>query len=224
MSIPPKSSESTPRDIEPVTKQEVKREIVEFVKLVAWFLILFIALKTYVIEGYEVQGPSMIPTLRDQERILVFKLPHIVSQWPIFRSFEAIDEGDIVVFESPDGSGKRYVKRVVAKGPKGQAANTVGAAREGGPIEDGSVVVTIEHGSVYVNNRKLDERYISSSVQDADDSFLSQCKLYSGSYFVMGDNRTVSKDSRSFGEINDERIIGKAVLRFWPLYKFSLLK
>ena len=80
------------------TRQEVKREIVEFVKLVAWFLILFIALKTYVIEGYEVQGPSMIPTLRDQERILVLKLPYILSNFSIAGSYDPVDGGDIIVF------------------------------------------------------------------------------------------------------------------------------
>lgn len=205
------------------TRQEVKREIVEFVKLVAWFLVLFIALKTYVIEGYEVQGPSMIPTLRDEERILVLKLPHIVSRWSIFGDYEAIDEGDVIVFRSPDGSGKRYVKRVIAKGPKGQGLNTAGAAKEGANEGD-TVIVSVDRGSVYVNNKLIEEDYISESVREADESTDLERVLYPGTYYVMGDNRTVSKDSRSFGEIADERIIGRAVLRFWPLHKISLLR
>lgn len=210
---------------ETATRQEVKREIVEFVKLVAWFLVLFIALRTYVIEGYEVQGPSMIPTLRDEERILVLKLPHIVSQWSIFGNYEPIQPGDIVVFQSPDGSGKRYVKRVIAKGPKGEGGKKVGAAREG-PLDPTAetVVISVERGAVYVNNRRIEEEYISQTVREADHSTDPERVLYPGSYYVMGDNRTISKDSRSFGDIEDARIIGKAVLRFWPLHKISFLR
>ena len=93
-----------------------KREVREFVKMIAWFLLLFFTLKTFVIEGYEVQGPSMEPTLVDKERILVFKLPHKLSQWGPFSGIDAIGTGDIIVFDSRDDADKRYVKRVIAHG------------------------------------------------------------------------------------------------------------
>lgn len=211
------------RELAQTTKQEIKREIVEFVKLVAWFLVLFVALKAYVVEGYEVQGPSMIPTLRDEERILVFKLPHFLSQLPLLSGMEAIKPNDIVVFDSPDGSGKRYVKRVIAKGPPRSSGNKVGAAKHDPDSKEG-VVVFVDHGTVYVNNRKIDESYIADSVKAADESSDSEHILGPGAYYVLGDNRTISKDSRSFGSISDDRVIGKAVLRFWPLHKFSLIR
>ena len=66
----------------PVAKPaNIKAEFTELVKMVVWFLVLFFFLKWAVIEGYEVQGPSMEPTLWNNERILVFKLPHKLSQW-----------------------------------------------------------------------------------------------------------------------------------------------
>src|SRR5690606_30289992 len=98
-------------------RQEVKHEVAELVKLVALFLAIFIGLKAFVLEGYEVQGPSMSPTLEDRERILVWKLPHKLHQLSLFSWIEPFDRSDIVVFNSSVEPSKRYIKRVVAKGP-----------------------------------------------------------------------------------------------------------
>lgn len=204
--------------------QEVKREVVEFVKTVVWFLLLFFLLKSYVIEGYEVQGPSMEPTLINQERILVLKLPHYLSQKSWFSGIDAIKPGDIVVFDSTDDPHKRYVKRVVAEGPKLDVGNTVIAGKEGeGPGE--TVPVQVKMGQLFVNNRRVDESYLPAAISEPFQSGeRDDVKLRAGEYYVLGDNRGISKDSRSFGPIDDRRVIGKAILRFWPLSKFSLLK
>lgn len=203
-------------------RQELKREVIDFVKLVVWFLVIFIGLRQYVIEGYEVQGPSMQPTLENNERILVLKLPHIISKWSIFEDYQAIDPGDIVVFDSPDTANKRYVKRVIAHGPKDTSnGNKVIAGTQGAPRE-GDVSVRFDRGSVYVNNRLVEENYIRQDGRDL--SGPHQTTLGPGEYYVMGDNRRVSKDSRSFGAVDDDTVIGKAFLRFWPPSKISLLR
>ncbi len=204
--------------------QEARREVIEFVKLVFWFLVLFFALKTYVIEGYEVQGPSMEPALYDEQRILVFKLPHLLSRFSPFSGLEPIRPGDIIVFKSPDEPSKRYVKRVIAKGPpprKGAAA----AARkgEGGYPPGQTATVSIDRGEIYVNNRRIPPTKILGG-SSWEHETCGEVVLGPGDYFVLGDNRAISKDSRNFGVVHSDQIIGKAVVRFWPLADSSLLE
>ena len=204
-------------------KQELKREVLDFVKLVIWFLIIFLGMRAYVIEGYEVQGESMEPTLSNNERILVFKLPHQLSKFSPFGRIDAIRPGDIVVFQSADPSDKRYVKRVIAMGTKSRSRRTVGAqSSEEGPDPTQQVSVTYDQGDVYVNNHKIDEEYLAPDARPSDDHHT--LVLGPGDYYMLGDNRDVSKDSRSFDAVPDRAIIGKAVLRFWPLTKISLLR
>ena len=207
----------------PPDRQELKREVLDFVKLVVWFLIIFLGLREFVIEGYEVQGESMEPSLSNNERILVFKLPHQLSKLSLFRGIDAIHSGDIVVFESPDNKDKRYVKRVIAMGPKKRSGRMVGAeGPEGAGDPVGEVLVTFERGEVFVNNRKLEEAYVAPGAgrsQERQTLYLGQ-----GEYYVLGDNRNVSKDSRSFDAISDEAIIGRAVIRFWPPSEISFLR
>ena len=201
----------------------MKREIVEFVKMILWFLILFFVITTYVIEGYEVQGDSMIPTLTDRERILVFKLPHNLSRLRLFSALEPLEGGDIVVFYSPDEKSRRYVKRLIAKGPPLRPGNTVEAQKTGVAARAGTpVTVGIDAGEVYVNRKRIQEPYLPESHRAFPDS-LDEVTLAPGTYYVMGDNRPVSKDSRRFGPVDDDRIIGKAVLCFWPPHKIRLL-
>lgn len=216
----PSSGSSPAPPVSGNDKQEIKREIIDFVKLVAWFLVIFLGLRTYVIEGYEVQGPSMLPALENNQRILVFKLPHKLSEWGVLGDLAVIKQGDIIVFESPDAPGKRYVKRVIAAGPKADGRNTVDAEAEGG---GGTVVpVKFDRGTVYVNNHVLDEEYLTERARNSHDT--QDLLLQAGEFYVLGDNRGVSKDSRSFDAIHDEVIIGKAVFRFWPLNRISSIQ
>ncbi len=204
----------------PSPASEVRREIVEFVKVVVWFLVLFFMLRFFVIEGYEVQGPSMEPTLWNGERILVSKLPLIMSKFSLFDGLDPINEGDIIVLNGPDGTNKRYVKRVVARGPDRERSNKVVASSD----EDlyNGVPLEISQGHLYVNNEIVEEGYLPERLRTFTSSHL-EAFLTTGKYFVLGDNRPVSKDSRNFDAIDEEDIIGKAVLRFWPLSRFSLL-
>lgn len=204
-------------------KQELKREVLDFVKLVVWFLIIFLGLREYVIEGYEVQGESMEPSLSNNERILVFKLPHELTKFSLFSGINAVEPGDIIVFDSPDASDKRYVKRVIAMGPKELTRRTVDAQ---GPDESSDtgekVLVVFDHGDVYVNNHKIEEDYLAPVSRHSDER--RTLLLGKGEIYVLGDNRNVSKDSRSFNAISDGAVIGKAVIRFWPPSKIAILR
>lgn len=223
MDSPEEQTDSTPELEKGADKQELKREVLDFVKLVVWFLIIFLGLRQYVIEGYEVQGESMEPTLTDNERILVFKLPHVLSKYSLFSGLNALEPGDIVVFDSPDNSDKRYVKRVIAMGPKERSSRTVGAQSEDTKTDPSQqVLVTYDDGDVFVNNQKIEEDYLGSRSRRTGEP--QRLLLNAGEYYVLGDNRAVSKDSRSFNAIADRAIIGKAVIRFWPPSKISLLR
>lgn len=200
-------------------KQELKHEIVELLKLVLVFLVIFWVFKTFVVEGYEVQGDSMLPTLRDRDRILVLKLPHWLATVDVFDWVEPFDPGDIIVFENP--ARKRYVKRLIAFNSE-SSRGSVGAA----PLVDGGggatpVKVEFDQGVVRVNNWQIDESaYLPKKAAHARGQDV--CYLHPGEYYVLGDNRPVSKDSRTFRAVTDGQIVGRAILRFWPLSRIRL--
>lgn len=214
VAAPPKAEE---------VPQNMRREVTELVKMVALFLIVFWGLKAFVIEGYEVQGDSMIPTLEDRERILVFKLPTQLSDLPLVGGFHPLKPGDIVVFQSSVERGKRYIKRVIAEGPALSAHKTVEAdAVQQGAHDPDSVQVLFERGAVYVNNQKIDEPYLVPEEQRSPD-VRDPVYLDAGEYYVLGDHRSVSKDSRSFNEVHQDQLIGRAVFCIWPLSSFGFL-
>jgi signal peptidase I len=197
---------------------ELKRELVELMKMVVVFLVVFWGLTSFVIEGKEVQGPSMEPTFMDGERILVFKLPQTLRHLPFMGWIDSVDQGDYVVFDSTVEVNKSYIKRVIAKGPH-QRSGTVSADQNDSAVD--KVSVRYVEGTVYVNNKRVDEDYVPEGERKSRE-ITDTVLLGDGEYFVMGDHRSVSRDSRSFGPISDKDIIGTAVFRIWPLNKFGM--
>lgn len=111
-----------------------------------------------------------------------------------------VERGDIVVFHYPRDPSKSYIKRVIA-------------------IEGDTV--RIDEGRVYVNNKLLSEPYVPSEY--ADFRSYPEIKVPPHSYFLLGDHRTSSSDSRDFGPVDQQFIYGKAVFVYWPMDKLGKL-
>ena len=133
-------------------------------------------------------------------------LPGLEDQERIFINkfvyrFNSIEPGDIVVFHYPRDPSKSYIKRVI-----GVAGDTV----------------KIVHGQVFVNGRMLEEPYVPEEY--ADLRSYPEIKVPPHSYFLLGDHRTSSSDSRDFGPVDHRFIYGKAVFVYWPMDKVGKLR
>jgi signal peptidase I len=115
--------------------------------------------------------------------------------------WEPIQRGDIVVFRYPRDTSKSYIKRVI-----GVAGDRI----------------RIEGGQVYVNGGALDEDYVPTDY--ADPRSYSEIVVPSNCFFVLGDHRSMSNDSRDFGPVNERFIYGKAVFGYWPMEKLGRLR
>jgi signal peptidase I len=115
--------------------------------------------------------------------------------------WEPIQRGDIVVFRYPRDTTKSYIKRVI-----GVAGDRI----------------RIENGQVFVNDELLDEDYVPNEYADARS--YPETTVPSHSFFVLGDHRTMSNDSRDFGSVNERYIYGKAVFGYWPMEKLGRLR
>lgn len=160
-------------------------------------LVLSVALAAIVIlflyQPVKVEGTSMMPTLEDQERIFINKF--------VYRfGVGEIERGDMIVFWFPLDPSKSYIKRVI-----------------GVPGD----VVRVESGTVYVNERRIAEDYVPDEYRDHQSS--PQIVVPEGEYFVLGDHRSASNDSRVWGTVARKYIYGKAVFVYWPLEKLGVL-
>lgn len=160
----------------------------ELIETIVLTAVVFLVVN-FAVSPFTVDGPSMQPGLVTGDRVMVNKLAY---------DFGGPARGDVIVFHPPSDPGEIYVKRVIA-------------------IPGDRISVTA--GSVIVNGKTLNEPYIEPLNQNAPEnaSVLPTITLGSNQYFVMGDNRQNSIDSRIFGYVPRNNIIGKAEFIYWPL-------
>jgi signal peptidase I len=146
----------------------------------------------FLFQPFRVEGTSMLPAIRDQERILVNKLVYDVAQ---------ISRGDVIVFRYPLDPRKSFIKRVI-----------------GVPGD----VVEVNRGQVRINGETIAEidRHPGRGIGRG---LPRPVRVPDGQYFVLGDHRSVSNDSREWGLVAEELIHGKAVFRYWPPAQFGLV-
>lgn len=178
--------------------------------LVIAALVLAILVKTFLIQAFWIPSPSMEPTLRYGDRVLVNKVVYHLRD---------IRRGDIIVFSNPNP--EQLPERGAIGGFLHWLGEGIGAAQPENEDFIKRVVglpgdtVEARDGSVYVNGQKLDEPYLPAGVTTEMNGVVYN--VPAGMLFVMGDNRGDSADSRSFlGYIPIDNVIGKAFVRVWP--------
>ena len=149
----------------------------------------------FIVQPVKVEGTSMLPRLHDGERIFVNKL--IYYKLPDLRKYgwPSLERGDVVVFWPPKDPDKSYVKRII-----------------GLPGE----TVEMREGKILINGQALSEPYLDPHLT-ASRMSTAPVRVDEHYYFVMGDNRDNSSDSRVWGLVPEKYIYGKALFRYWPL-------
>jgi signal peptidase I len=177
-----------------LAKRSVLGSVAHWARDLMISVVLAIFVILFIYQPVKVEGTSMMPTLDDQERIFINKF--------VYRfHFGNIDRGDTVVFWFPGDPSKSYIKRVI--GMPGDR-------------------VAVDDGKVLVNGQALVENYVPAEYRDQ--SSMSERVIPDGEYFVLGDHRSSSNDSRAWGMVPRRYIYGKAVFIYWPLDKMGLLR
>jgi signal peptidase I len=181
----------------------------EIVETLVLTLVIYLLIHNFIAQPFEVEQNSMVPTILEGEYVLIDKVS------PRFSDYQ---RGDIVVFNPPSGyseGGVPFIKRVI--GIPGDSIR----------LDNGRVFVTPAGGAAV----RLDEPYLNKDINGRPEPTLprdaegtTQWTVAAGSYFVMGDNRTVSQDSRTFGPITRDLIIGRAWLRYFPLNRIGFVQ
>jgi signal peptidase I len=174
-------------------------EGLKLVRDIVLVLTVFVLLGVFVAQPVVVEGTSMLPELHDGERLLVNKLVYYKIKNV---SWGHIERGDIVVFWYPKEPDKSYVKRVI-----------------GLPGE----TVEVRNGVVYINGEQMREPYLSAEHNQSLGSFGAK-KVDEHYYFVMGDNRDNSSDSRYWGLVPEKYVYGKAFFRYWKPENMGFLE
>jgi|SRR5690625_3020718 len=175
-----------------------KREWISSLRFVIILVTIVIVVRTFFISPIIVEGPSMLPTLKDRDQMIINKFIYRVSEPKRF---------DIVVFHASEEED--FIKRVI-----------------GLPGEH----VAIENGKLYINDQEIEEPFLHEYNSRNQRSFRledlpgSYEKIPEGHVLVLGDNRNNSKDSRSFGLIKFEDIVGKASIIYWPPSRIQYVK
>ena len=178
----------------PVADDHAVRNLVEWVAIVVGALAVALIVKTFLIQAFFIPSLSMYPTLDKGDRVLVNKLSYKVHD---------VHRGDVVVFERPPGQPANAIKDLIKR--------VVGL-----PGEE----IEAKNGVVYIDGKKLSEPYLVDGVTTDN---LPKQEGPDGHVFVMGDNRTDSADSRVFGPIDEDTIVGRAFVRVWPPPDIGLL-
>ena len=185
----------------------------EIVKMVFWVVVIIVPLRVFLIQPFFVQGASMEPNFEDKEYLIVnelgYKNTNIGFIWDkkeinlfTVKPYKELMRDDVVVFRYPKNPSIFYIKRII------------GLPGEKIEIKNGEVYI---YNSENPNGFQLDESsYLSPAVTTSGDQAV---QLSSNEYFVMGDNREYSSDSRSWGPVPENDVIGKVLVRAWPIGK-----
>ncbi|MBI2590213.1 signal peptidase I [Candidatus Berkelbacteria bacterium] len=171
----------------------------ETLRTIVLVLLAAFLVRSFIAQPFVVQGRSMEPTFHHQDYLVVDKITYRLKN---------PRRGDIIVFKSPEEPTQNYIKRII-----------------GLPGE----TVIVKNETITINGQTLNEPYIETiTAQDkltrSPSTFLMEQTLNENEYFVMGDNRDHSSDSRRWGPLPEQNILGRAMVTVLPFSDFELLK
>jgi len=171
--------------------------VFELIKVVVISLAIIIPVRYYLIQPFYVKGASMEPNFYDKEYLIIDEISY---------RFHEPARGDIIVFRYPRDPEEFFIKRVI------------GLPGERVQIKDGEVYIYNKENQ---NGVKLDEEYLPANLKTYG---LNEeiTTLGASEYYVLGDNRNSSKDSRSFGAVDKKFITGRVILRGWPFNRIDV--
>ena len=161
----------------------------EVSKIVLIALMIVVPIRVFVFQPFFVKGQSMEPNFHNSDYLIIYELSY---------RFRAPARGEVVVFKYPRNPSQRYIKRII------------GLPNETVEIQDNQIII-----HRYLDTIILDESdYLSTSISTHGAISVS---LGEDEYFVLGDNRSASSDSRRWGALPEENVIGRVILRPWPI-------
>lgn len=172
--------------------QEKKNGFWETIKFAVIAFIIVWPIRAFVAQPFIVSGSSMVPTFENSQYLIVDQISY---------RFEEPKRGDVVIFRYPNDPSKFFIKRII--GLPGETIN----------INGSKVTVTTKEGE----DLTLDEPYVANESQNK-----IKTEVGENEYFVMGDNRAASSDSRYWGNLNESYIVGKALIRLLPFEHFGI--
>lgn len=173
--------------------------VFELVKIVVISLVIIIPIRYFLIQPFYVKGASMEPNFYDHEYLIIDEISY---------RFKQPQRGDIIVFRYPKNPQEYFIKRVI------------GLPGEKVQIKNGEVVI---YNQANPDGYVVNENYLNP---DTKTYSLNEDIITIGDneYFVLGDNRNSSKDSRSFGAVNASFITGRVILRGWPFNRVNVFQ
>jgi len=170
--------------------------IIDFIQTFVVFGAIFALIYLFVAQFHKVSGNSMVPTFHSGDYLITEKISYRLGE---------SKKGDIIVLKNPRDESQDFIKRIIA---------TPGDT------------IKIENNTVFVNGGAINEYYLPAGTPTQAGAFLtegSEIKAGPNQYFVLGDNRGHSSDSREWGAVTKEEIVGKAFFRYWPVKDTGLL-
>lgn len=169
--------------------KDLLKFVFEILKTVGIALLIVVPIRYFLFQPFSVDGVSMYPNYNHGDYLIVDEISYRLRD---------PKRGEVIIFKSPLDESQRYIKRII--GLPGETVN----------IADGSITIINSEGSFLLNES---EYFFEPVYTDLD----TNITLGDGQYFVLGDNRSMSYDSRRWGTVPEENIIGKAWLRIFPL-------
>lgn len=170
---------------------------IDFIQTLVVIGAIFALIYLFVAQPHKVSGNSMVATFHNADYILTDKLSYQLGK-PKY--------GDLIVFKNPKDESQDFIKRII-----GTPGDTV----------------RLQNNVFYLNDKPLAEKYLSTGTITRGGSFLREGQTITvadNHYFVSGDNREHSSDSREWGTLTKQEIIGKVFFRYWPPNVFGLIK